>query len=145
MLRIGVLSSKNGGRRPPLLSPQAGRGGACRTLAAINPAQRICCSVDYTSPEHALITAWLEPLRNTKRWGHADALVVAADPSLRAGANDQRPSRRAAPSRQYVICARMPPQAMHTDGVPGRQAMRTDSLLRRFACTTLTYVILAAT
>src|SRR6266851_3623698 len=38
----------------------------------------------------------------------------------------------------------MPPQAMHADGVPGRQAMRTDSLLRRFACTTLTSVILAA-
>src|SRR5712692_11870935 len=26
MLRIGVLSAKNGGRRPPMLSPQAGRG-----------------------------------------------------------------------------------------------------------------------
>src|SRR5262245_40821201 len=30
MLRIGVLSTKNGGRTPPLLSPQ-GRGGASGT------------------------------------------------------------------------------------------------------------------
>src|SRR5262245_66482936 len=36
MLRIGVLSAKNGGRRPPMLSPQAGRGGACGSTTTQN-------------------------------------------------------------------------------------------------------------
>src|SRR5713101_5424899 len=31
MLRIGVLSTKNGDRRSPMLSPRAGRGGVCGT------------------------------------------------------------------------------------------------------------------
>src|SRR5688572_30166388 len=37
MLRIGVLGAKNGGQRPPTLSPQAGRGARARGARLNSP------------------------------------------------------------------------------------------------------------